>query len=94
MRNILIIFVLVLLSSYLSVAYEIDGITIETCNATGCINQRPNVKFALNCAVMEAPTCISHTSVISTLTVNIMVLPRSGDIQRRMKYTFVQIIPC
>ena len=47
--NNLIVFLLVLLSSFVSVAYQIDGITIETCDADGCMNRLPRLRFSLNC---------------------------------------------
>ena len=46
----IIVFLLVLLSSLVSVAYEIDGITIKTCDTNGCKNLFRNATFTLSCA--------------------------------------------
>ena len=47
--NNFIVFLLVLLSSFVSVAYQIDGITIKNCRADGCRNIFPRLRFSLNC---------------------------------------------
>ena len=57
----MIVFLLVLLSSLVSVAYEIDGITIRTCDTKSCRNLLSNTKFALNCDGCDGSFYVSLT---------------------------------
>ena len=57
----IIVFLLVLLSSLVSVAYEIDGITIRTCDTKSCRNLLSNTKFTLNCDGCDGSFYVSLT---------------------------------